>query len=387
MTAKKFNAELLPLISTIEGAEATGTDQVDVTTSGPDALLPARMPLIKMVPPKHAEDKDFAATPVGTGAYMWESGAGTEPIVLTRNKDYWGAEAGLPAGEIEEVTVRAIPDVSTRLAALKADEVDMITVLPPDAAKDVPKVGETVGPENPLVILNTTSGITADPRVRQALNLAVDKEALADQLFAGYAEVSKCQPVSPLATGYNDQLQPYPYDPEKAKELISQAGAAGKDLTLVGSDVFTNGRELAQTLAAFWTDAGLKVDVKIPGFDSYLEDLYAKGESRPDAVYVSTSTDLLDAGSAARQLTTDGNQSAYSNPTVDDLFKQGAETDDVNERAGIYQRALDIACKDAALVNLLNPKDLYGMAERLNWQPRSDGGVYFQDMSLGSDGG
>jgi len=383
MVSKRLNSELLTLIETIEGAEARGRYELDVTTKRPDVLLPSRMPLIKMVPPERAGRPGFAAEPVGTGPYKWVSGEGNGPIVLERVEgDYWGTEIGLSAGSIDTIKVRAIPDVSTRLSALEAGELDLITVLPPDSAESVPKLASTVGIENPMVILNTAAGLTQDPAVREAMNLAVDKDALAEQLFGGYAEVSRCQPTSPTALGYAPDLEPYPYDPERARQLIEDAGAAGERVDLVTSDVFTNGRELAQAIAAYWTDAGLDVEVHVPEFNSYVEDLYAKGAERPAAVYVSSSTDLMDAGAVARQLTTDGIQSAYSNPEVDQLFAEALNTEEPDARARLYQEAVAIACDDAALLNLLNPQDLYGLSERLEWQPRYDSALFFEDMKL-----
>jgi peptide/nickel transport system substrate-binding protein len=242
-----------------------------------------------------------------------------------------------------------------------------------------------VGIENPMVVLNSTDGITSDPRVRQALNMAIDRVALADQLFGGYAEPSRCQPVAPQALGYNDSLEPYPYDPDAASALIQEAGVEGETVSFVTSDVFTKGREMSEVIASYWREIGLDVDMDLPDFDTYLEHLYAKGPDHPAAVYVSSSTDLLEAAAASRQLTTEGIQSAYSNPEVDGLYEQALETVDSDERDATYSEALSIACEDAALVNLLHVEDIYGTSERLQWEPRFDGAVYgplFHDMSV-----
>lgn len=377
----KFESEWSSLIETISGAQARGAYVVDVRTKTPDVLLPARMPIIKIVPPRHSRSANFAARPVGTGPYRWVSGAGTN-VVLERNKTYWGTRAGLRAGRIDRVRIRAIPDVSTRISALKAGEVQLITVLPPDAARSVPKRISAPGIENPMVILNTMAGITSDVRVRRALNLAVDKRALAAQLFRGFAQVSRCQPVAPASIGYDRTLAPYAYDPAQARRLLSAAGATGKTITLVTSNVFTKAREIAQVLDAYWTAVGMRVDVRIPEFNTYLDALYAKGANHPDAVYVSSSTDLLDASAAERQLSSSGNQSVYRNPQVDALFRRAQAEPSIQKRAALYKQLLRRACQDAALVNLLHPLDLYGASSRLVWQARFDGRVYFETMTL-----
>jgi peptide/nickel transport system substrate-binding protein len=361
-----FNSELLSLVDSIQTVHVVNRYTLNVVTKSPD------------LPPKYSKTSAFLRKPQGTGPYLYVSGSGLGPIILKRNPNYWGKKTAT----IQTIRVRAIPDLSTRISALKAGEVNLVTVLPPDSAKSVPKVATAVGFENPTVVLNTGFGITKDARVRKALNLAIDKNAIAKSLFAGYAAVSKCQPLSPSSFGYNTSLKPYAYDPNQARSLLKAAGADGKSITLISSDVFTNGPQLAQVIASFWSAVGLKVNMSVPQFNDYLKDLFAKGADHPDAVYVSTSSDLLDASSAARQLTTDGVQSAYSNATVDRLFTQAAGTADQTKRKDLYASALKTACNDAALINLITPKDIYGTSKNLQWTPRYDGALLYATMKL-----
>jgi peptide/nickel transport system substrate-binding protein len=373
-----FNSELLSLVDSIKTVHVVDAYTLNVVTKTPDVLLPARMPVIKIIPPNYSKTSTFLKKPQGTGPYLYVSGAGLGPITLKRNPNYWGKKTAT----IQTIRIRAIPDLSTRISALKAGEVNLVTVLPPDSAKSVPKVATAVGFENPTVVLNTTFGITKDVRVRKALNLAIDKNAIANSLFAGFAAVSKCQPLSPSSFGYNDALKPYAYDPNQAKSLLKAAGADGKSVTLISSDVFTNGPQLAQVIASFWTAVGLKVNMQVPQFNDYLKDLFAKGTDHPDAVYVSTSSDLLDASSASRQLTSDGVQSAYANPAVDKLFTQAEGTADQTKRKSLYASALKTACNDAALIDLITPKDIYGTSKNLQWTPRFDGSLLYATMKL-----
>lgn len=375
-----FESQLLDFFSTFKSATAVDEYTVDVKTKGVDVLLPARIQLIKIVPPEASQDKAFAHEPVGTGPYVFESSEGAGgPFVLTKNPDYWGGEVV----SVDTVTVRTIADVSTRVSALEAGEVDLIT-LPPDSVESAPQSVSVVGILNPFLTLNAGLGVTADEKVRQALNYAIDRDALAEQLYSGFAQPSQCQVVAPAAVGYNESLEAYPYDPEMAKKLVSEAGAEGETITLVTSDYFPKGREIGETLAAYWTDAGLKVDLQVPDFDHWLELLYAKGDDRPNAVYSVTSTDLLDAAASSRQLTTDGDQSAYSNPQVDQLFTEAQSTADVDARDAVYEEAGKIACDEAALVNLLNPEDIYGLSDRMDWQPRIDGYVIAREIAVSS---
>src|SRR6185436_9526726 len=111
-------------------------------------------------------------------------------------------------------------------------------------------------------------GITADENVRKALNLAVDKEAIAKQVYGGFAHVVNSQLLAPSILGHNSDLEPFAYDPDEAKRLIEEAGVAGETITLVGesSGRWLNDRELVEAIAGFWTEAGLEVDLQTPEF-------------------------------------------------------------------------------------------------------------------------
>lgn len=375
-----FGSELLPRLSAIKSAEAVDEFTLDVTTKTPDPVLPARLEIIMMVPLKASQDADFGKNPVGTGPYVWESGIGAGPIELTENLDYWG-EADPAVSNIE---FKVIPDVSTQVSALQAGEIDLLLRLGADSATAVPQLLSAPGLDNNVVTLNSRSGMTSDVRVRQALNYAVDKDALAEDLWSGYATVAACQAVAPSAFGYDADLDAYPYDVDKAKALLQEAGVEGQTIELVTADgVFPQGREMGEVIASYWEAAGLKVDLQVPEFDPYLDALYAEGDDRPAAVYLSTTTELADADSVVQRVYVSGADiAAYSNPEVDDLAEQAAAELDPDTRQGLYADLLSSACDDAAAVFLLSPQELYGASDRLVFTPRADGKVIFAEMSL-----
>lgn len=379
-----YGSELLPRVSTITGAEAVNEYTVEVTTDGIDPILPARMEIIMMVPPEHAESDNFAEEPAGTGPYVWQSGFGDGPVILERNDDYWGDQES----SIQQVEFRVIPDESTRISAVQAGEVDLILLLPPDAASAVPNAPSTPGIENPVVVFNSEAGITADPQVRQALNLALDTEAIAQDLWEGYADPMPCQAIAPAAFGFTESLDAIPYDPEQARQLLEDAGVAGETVDFVtAGDVFTLGREMGEVIASYWRDVGMEVNLDVREFDPYLEALYSTGEDRPPAIYLSTSTELLDADSSVTRLyVSEAELGGYANDQVDDLAQQARRTFDEAEREALYEELLTIACEDAAVGFLVHPQDIYGTSERLSFQPRLDGKLIFSEMSVTEEG-
>jgi peptide/nickel transport system substrate-binding protein len=226
--------------------------------------------------------------------------------------------------------------------------------------------------------------LTQDVRVRQALNYAVDKQAIADKLYAGYASPLKCSTVPPQAFGHNPDLSAYPYDPEKAKQLLEEAGAVGKTVTFVSTpDRWLKAREVSQTVAAYIEAAGLKVKLNLENFDKYLEDITAK-RNKPPLLYHSSSNDLLDAD---RQISTYYDSSsglaAYKNPRVDELAKSARSEADADKRTGMYHELLKTGCDDAAFIFLVNVEDTFGASKRLKWTPRADQKILARDMQIG----
>jgi peptide/nickel transport system substrate-binding protein len=282
------------------------------------------------------------------------------------------------------VTYEFVSEGGTRLAGLKSEKYDLITNLPPQDVDQAPKAANIQGQENPVIILDADEGITADVNVRKALNLAVDKEAIAEQVYGGYAVVVKGQLLSPSILGHNESLEPYAYDPDEAKRLIEEAGVAGETITLVGesSGRWLNDRELVEAVASYWTAAGLKVDLQTPEFGSYLDVLFDR-ENREDAIFVSSSNDLLDP---SRQLNTyyqaGGIGASNTNEELAELVSQGQAELDADAREKTYEEAVKIAYDEAYFVWLVSNEDLYGLSERLQWTPRVDSKLLVKEMSV-----
>ncbi len=365
--------------SSITGATKVDDLTVDITTEAPDAVLPARMYWLKITAPGTETVADLSDAPNGTGPYKFVSREVGSQIVLDANADYWG---GAPS--VGEVTYEFVTEGGTRLAGLKSGEFDLITNLPPQDVDQAPASAAIQGQEHPMLILNADEGITADPNVRLALNLAIDKDAIAEQVYGGYATPDACQILSPSILGFNEDLSPFPYDPDQAKQLIEDAGVAGQSITLVGesSGRWLNDRELVEAIASYWTEAGLTVDLQTPEFGAYHDVLFDR-DNREDAIFVSSSNDLLDPD---RQLSTfyaaGGIGASNSDAELAGLIEQGRQELDSTAREGIYNDAVKIACDNAFFTFLASNQDLYGLSERLAWTPRVDSKLLVKEMSV-----
>jgi peptide/nickel transport system substrate-binding protein len=331
-----------------------------------------------MVPPGHAGNPKFAEKPVGTGPYKFVSWNRGENIILEINNDYWGAKP-----QIKKVKYRFIEEPGTRLAGMMAGEFDIITNLLPEFTQQVPQAVHVQGLEHPIIILNADSGPTKDVRIRQALNYAVDKDALAEGLFEGFAQVAQGQLLSPSFFGFNKVLRPYPYDPEKARALLKEAGAKGVTVELIGtSGRWLKDRELVEAVAAYWQQVGVKPKIRIFEFNEYLNRLFDR-KTRGDAIFVVNSNELLDADkSLSAFYRAGGIGSSNTDEELATLINTARTETNVEKRASLYHKAVQLDYDKAYHVFLLNIEDIYGMSKRMVWPARVDAKMLVSEMRV-----
>ncbi len=374
----KFNSEQISFFNTIKGAEKVDDLTVKIRTEGPDPILLSRLYWLKIVPPAHAVNPKFFEAPVGTGPYkflQWKRG---QNVVLGINEGYWGAKP-----QVQKVTYRFVEEPGTRLAGLMAGEFDVITNLLPEFTKKVPKAIHILGLEHPIIILNANGGPTRDIRVRQALNYAVDKQALSEGLFDGYAKVAQGQLLSPSFFGFNPGVGPFPYDPNKAKALLKEAGAVGATVELIGtSGRWLKDREVVEAVAAYWDAVGIKTKIRIFEFNEYLNRLFDR-KTRSDAIFVVSSNEMLDADkSFSAYYHKAGVGSSNSDEELAGLIDVARMETHVEKRAGLYHQAVKRAHDQAFFVWLLNIEDIYGVSARVDWPARVDAKILVSEMKI-----
>ncbi|NKB43886.1 MAG: hypothetical protein GKS03_06360 [Alphaproteobacteria bacterium] len=195
----------------------------------PDAILPKRLSLVMIIDPDSWKERgadEFTIAPIGSGPYrLVDWGPGNSSARLTAFADSWRAPEGFT--DLEYVVVG---NKTSRLQALYGSQVDVATGLSEDDVEDVqangfsPYVTATTQIKS-IALPNVRDGDhpLKDQRVRQALNYAVDKQAIADVILGGWVDVASQGTVSGIS-GYNPDLKPYPFDPERARALLADAG-------------------------------------------------------------------------------------------------------------------------------------------------------------------
>jgi peptide/nickel transport system substrate-binding protein len=225
---------------------------------------------------------------VGTGPFMVEEWVKEDHMTFVRNEDYWGEKPTL-----QRIQFRVIPDTSAAFLALQAGDVDGVSLWaspPPDdiaVAKDDPNLQVILNPAFNVgyLGLNHAKEWLQNENVRLAIAHAIDKEAIVESLYPGDAEPAKeFQP--PSLWGYNEEIEDYPYDPDRAIELLEEAQAEGvviPDPTVfyvmpVARAYYPQPQETGELIQAFLAAVGINAEIQSPAWpDPYISDLTEDG--------------------------------------------------------------------------------------------------------------
>lgn len=308
---------------------------------------------------------DYGRHPVGTGPFKfaeWESNA---KVVVVRNDDYWE-----DAAKLEAVVFRPITDANTRVAELMAGGIDLMVEVPPDSLTQLSdddnfSVYEQAGPHLWFLILNMKEGPFKDKKVRQAINYAIDKKALVENVLQGTAEIATGPTPPAFAWAYNEQLQPYPHDIEKAKQLIKEAGAEGAEVTFYvteGGSGMLDPIPMGAAIQADLAQIGLTVAIETYEWNTFLGKVNPGLEGKADMAEMAWMTNDPDT-LPYLALRTDAwpdkggfNSGYYSNPEVDKLLEAARSSTDQAERAKLYREMQEIVYDDAPWAFIANWK-------------------------------
>ncbi len=307
---------------------------------------------------------DFGRNASGTGAFTFGEWRSNEAVVVEANADYWG---GAPA--LDAVVFRPITDANTRVAEMLAGGIDMMVEVPPVSLSsfgaDPYVVHEQAGPHVWFLILNAKEGPFADKRVRQAANYAINKGAIVNDVLEGTAAIAAGPTPPAFAWAYNESLEPYPYDPDKARALLAEAGTEGAELTFYvteGGSGMLDPVAMGTAIQADLQAVGLDVKIETYEWNTFLGEVNPGLEGKADMAEMAWMTNDPDT-LPFLALRTDAwpdkggfNSGYYSNPAVDELLEAARASTDQAERARLYQEMQTIVQEDAPWVFVANWK-------------------------------
>ncbi len=379
----KLNARIRPWFDPIASVEVISPTSLRIVTSAPYPALPDQLTMFLLLPPQWTQSHHPAAETMSGGRYAVAENIPGDRITLKANPGWWGDK---PA--FDQVVFRTLPEAASRIAAVKTGEVDLITGIPPSEIAGINASGRATAGAVPsgrsvFIKFNTEVKPLDNRLFRQALNYAVDKQGIADALFAGTATPSTCQLLTPDYFGYNPALQPYPYDPAKAAELLQQSGVPkGTVLQMdVPVGVYLQGQEVTQAVADQLGELGLQVKITEMDFGMYMNK-YLKSRTLAQTSLLSHAWPTLDADGELSLLAGTSPYAYYHNPEYDALLAQGRSVVDPAQRRAFYAKATQVFCDDAGVLFLYTQPATFGVSRRVTWHARGDDWVRAWDIDL-----
>jgi len=369
-------------LENVRSVEALDEYTVKITTESPYSTLMRNLTTsYTSILCKSAVENDELAEIVGTGPMIFTQYKPNYQTVLTRNNEYRDDKAS-----VTTLTRRVIPDDSARTIALENGEIDYVSNLQSvdiERVKENPslKTFETVSSNIAYLGFNTSKAPFNDIRVRQALHLATDKQKIIDSVYEGYG--TACKSVFPTTLeGYNDELDLYPFDIERARKTLTASGYPdGFDMEIVLSS--DDRSRMAQLLQDDYKKIGVNITINQMEFSSFLQYLE---DDKHDAFIMSWS----EGSNHDLTVTTNfhskgGNRMHYSNVTVDQIIERARETLDWEMREPLYKELQKLVMHDSVWIPILQHTYVSAMNKDLRYAENVENPRHYIDLVIKSE--
>lgn len=331
--------------------------------------------------------KGFIAHPVGAGPFKFVEANYSERIVLERYADYWGGApemTGTPGpAAIDRIIFEVVPDPASRLAGLRAGDLDIIQGVIADQIPVIerdPNVELKTGPgTNPIYLaFNTEMAPFDDPVVRRALAHAIDYDLLVEAAFGGRADPMYAMPVTWNSEVKDPDLEPYNYDPELAQKMLAEADASNLQVTIdsIGTNML-----VAEAVAQMLREIGIDAQVRSWEAGALLDAVHSSGRQ----AVISTWGNASGNPEWPRFPVEPGAGYAVwnSNKEFWDIMATAASTVDVAAREAAFRRSYEIVMEEMPFISLVVPQSIDAVrANVLNYQPHPGGRVNMHRIDL-----
>jgi peptide/nickel transport system substrate-binding protein len=369
------NTRQRPTYSAFKEVRVDDPYTVSIITHKPYAIALAQLQYLMLVPPKYIAKvgwEEFGKHPVGTGAFKFKEWTRDVRVVFDANDGYW---KGAP--KVRTLAFKPIPEDASRIAALQRGEVDLIDAVPYDRIRDIEaspgvKVSARQG-EQLYIGLDT---LRFDPfkkrEVRQALNYAVNSEAIVKNLLLGHA-VRLNGPFFPTTPGYDASLPPYPYDPERAKRMLAQAGYPnGFDVEFAVSPTsqgIAKGMEVGEAIVGQLARVGVRARLVVHEAAAMF-DAYAAKKLQ---MYMFPWKSSPESGRHLETLLHSKTRGYYyQNPETDKLLETYFASLDPKKRQQAGRELLVYLREEAPWIFLYQQQDLFGVRKAVAWEAKPD---------------
>ncbi|MBY7144584.1 ABC transporter substrate-binding protein [Virgibacillus sp. NKC19-3] len=363
--------------------------EFEIKTNGPSPTL---LTLLSksgsdILPKSYIEEvgwEEFGENPVGSGPYKYVNWIKDDRVVLEENEEYFGGDITW-----NEVVIRSIPESSTRVSELLAGGVDMIMNVPPsewDRVNDDEDLTIIKSPTSRVMTLIARTGenyITSDPKVREAIDLAINKEVLTNQILQGSGIPLRTRVVD-ASFGANPELQnTLVYDPERAKQLLEESDYSDSELELTLQSPqgrYLMDSEVAEMIANMLSEVGIKVNLQMMESSS-LSNAYSSAENE-ELMLIGLGDPMMDASYSLNHFHSDDaiRLMDYSNSEVDELFDSANSNMDSDEREKQYQKIQEIIAEERPQILLYSEMANYGTNLSISLTPYINDEIRFNDI-------
>jgi peptide/nickel transport system substrate-binding protein len=362
------------VFTTIDHIETPDELTVRFVTKKPDPLLPARLAFYggQIIPEKYFKSvgpDGFNQKPVGSGPVKFKEWIKDDHLLLEANSTYWGG-----APDFDTVVYKPIPEPSGRIASLLSGEADLMTKVPSDQVQRVnssPKARVEGAFYAGLYVLgvNSKNPPLNNPKIKQALSMAIDRDAILKSLWRGQGIVPNGPVAKGDSLGYDPSRPPLAYDVNKAKQLLQEAGYKGEPITIESTQgQLQNDREMSEAIAEMWKKAGITVQVE-------LIESSVRAEKNRDKAFKGlwwgdpTSTLQDPDGMMWRLLGPGGAYDYWREPEFDRLGNESRFSMDTKLREDNYKKMTDLFLENFPWLPVIQPVESYGVQNYLSWRP------------------
>lgn len=375
----------------VSSVEVVDDYTIDLFTPAPNGLIPTYLAgLAFMLEPGWMTSADY--TPdmiVGTGPYQFVEWSKGQHVTMEAFPDYWGEEQAF-----RTVSWQPIEEGSTRVAALLSDEADIVRQVPP---QDVSRVEErdsvaiVTSPSSRTLMIRIRNDIPPfdDPRVRLALNLAVNVDAVIAAIMQGFALPLQGQTVGQDVTGWDPETPAFPYDPEQARALLDEAGVEpGFQVQLdATSGRWGNDLEVCTAVAGELQKVGLEVEVVLNESGEYTDKHAGRQEFAP--LFIRSSGNIIpDIENAINDMIrtpAPPSESRFHSERLEELFVELQATADPAERAALAKQVAETIHAEIPAILLFNYVDIYGIQNHVDWTPRFNQWILLNEVEYSGE--
>lgn len=365
----------------ISSVEAPDAETVVIRTSTPWLELPRRLSAISFIAPEWSKTHNPKVDVNPSGPYLVVDYDFASHVTLKRNEEFFGEK---PA--FENAIYRVIGNSQTRVTSLRSGELNYASNIAPldveqlAGAGDL-NVGAIPGRRVHVLRFNMLRDKVQDVRVRKALNYAVNKELITAAIYRGNTTPATTQALIPGQVGFDETMEPWPYDPETARQLLAEAGYAdGLTLTLGVSEEYMLAPQAAQAIAAQLGEVGVTIDLQVVPtaiWTSFITD----AEKGSDLLYLGFSSTTGTSTELMNQFTGKGRYTwGPSNADYDAAVEKVKQATSFEEQAQLIREANRILADDAQLVYLWPQPFTYAVSKSVQWTPRPDDRPRASDM-------